>query len=349
MSAPVPGPVEAPPADGAGAAPERPAPVEGDRTEGARAEPTGVRAWLSVGRAVQARLKEDDGVLLAAGVAFFGLLAVFPALIAVVSIYGLVADPADVQRQVASIAETAPDQTKELIVEQLDGIVAASTTGLSFAVVVALVAALWTTSTGVARLLAAVRRAYGVGAETSVVRSRLRAVGYAVIGALVAVVVIASLAVLPAVVRTSLPDSLATALLWLRWPLLALVMVVVLAQVYRHGSSARGGWARWITPGSVLAVVLWLVASVGFTAYVSWFGSFDATYGSLGAVIVTMLWLYLSALCVLLGAYLNAELERRREAGTPPLGGAPSAAPGGEVEPSATGGWRRRWRRPPRR
>jgi membrane protein len=273
----------------------------------------GAARWLAVAKVVQARLKADNGVLLAAGVAFFGLLALFPALIAVVSIYGLVADPADVQRQVASLTEQLPEQTQELLTDQLDGIVAASTAGLSLTAGIAVLAALWTTSSGVGHLLEAVRRAYGVPVEASLVRGRLRAVAYAVVGALVAVVVVALLAVVPALARAHVPGVVETVLLWLRWPFLAVVMVVVLAQVYRHGSAHRGGVARWLTPGSVLAVVAWLVASAGFALYVGWFGSFDATYGSLGGVIVTMLWLYLSSLCILVGAYVNAELERGDE------------------------------------
>ena len=269
-------------------------------------------ADLDRGREVLARTvaesKSDKLALLAAGVAFFGLLALVPGLVALVSIYGLVADPADVTRHVGDMLGAAPSEVRDLVREQLESVTTRSDTGAGVGLVVGLAVALWSASSGMKHLIDALNTAYDEDEGRGFVKVRaisllltLGAVLF-VVGAFVAV------AVMPAVVEG--PMSL------LRWPLLALVFMAALATLYRHGPSRDEPEWRWASAGSVVATVLWLAASGLLSLYVANFASYGETYGSLGSVVVAMLWLFITAVVVLFGAELNAELERQRRSDT---------------------------------
>ena len=269
------------------------------------------RGWLDVAKRVKARVKEENAVLLAAGVAFFGMFAVFPALVAVVSLYGLVADPSDVQSQIDDIASSLPDSTRAFLQEQLGRIVDASTAGLGFALVASVAVALWSASSGVGHLIEAINAAYAEPSE-SFIKAKLRALVLALGAVVVVVVMIGALTVLPALAG-QVSETLRTVALWVRWPLIALVMVVVLAVLYRSGPNREDPKWRWTSAGGLVATMLWLLSSVALAIYASQFAKLDATYGSFGGVLVVMLWLLLSVLSILIGAYLNAELEHQTE------------------------------------
>jgi membrane protein len=253
-------------------------------------------------------------VLLAAGVAFFGMFAIFPALVAVISLYGLLADPSDVQSQVDSFAAALPASTQTFLQDQLDRIVSGSSAGLGFALLLSVAVALWSASSGVGHLLEAVNAAYGEAPE-SFVKARLRSLVLALGGVLVMVIVVGALTVLPGLVG-QVSSALRTAAVWARWPLIAVVMIGVLAVVYRSGSNRDDPRWRWTSVGGFVATAAWLLSSGGLAIYASTVGSLDAAYGSFGGVLVVMLWLLLSALSILFGAYLNAELEHQTEKDT---------------------------------
>jgi membrane protein len=258
-----------------------------------------------VGDRVRRRISADNAVLMSAGVAFFGLLALFPAAIAVVSIYGLIADPSDVTDQVERVASGLPVSTQLFLTAELDRIAATSTGGLSLTVAVSVLAALWSASSGVRHLMESIDVAYAAPLHGWVVL-RAKALVVAVSGIVVMVVLVALLTVVP-----SLTEDLGrahTLALVLRWPVVALVMMAVLAVLYRVAPN-RDGRLRWTSPGSIVATVCWMIASVGLAVYAARFASFQATYGSVVAVIATMLWLFLGALSVLVGAYLNREVD----------------------------------------
>jgi membrane protein len=267
-----------------------------------------------VAKRVKARMKEENAVLLAAGVAFFGLLAVFPALIALVSVYGLVADPQDVARQVEDLASGLPEETQAFLQDQLDRIVTSSSTGLGIALVVSLAAALWSASSGVRHLMESIDTAYAEPAD-GFVKLRAKAVVLALGGIVVLALLVGALTVLPALADeiSSVVGTIAT---WARWPIIALVMVAVLAVLYRVAPNRDDAQIRWTSPGGLVATVLWLLTSAALAVYAATFADFQATYGSFGAVIVIMLWLFLSAVSILVGAYVNAEAEHQTEEDT---------------------------------
>jgi membrane protein len=276
--------------------------------------PSGIpaRGWRDVALRVKREIKQDDVPLLAAGVAFFALLALVPALVALVSLYGLVADPADIQRNVEDVLAAAPEEVRDLVQSQLSSIVDSSPQGLRLGALAGLVVALWSASSGMKHLVAAVNRAYDEDDTRGFIRLRglalILTIG-AVLGLLVALY---ALVVAP----NSLSDEgssgvLRTTLLVVRWPLLAIAAMVGLAVIYRFAPDRAEPRWNWVSIGAVFATLVWLAASVGFSIYSANFGRYNETYGALGAVVVMMLWLYISAYAAVAGAELNAELERQ--------------------------------------
>ena len=240
--------------------------------------------------------------------AFWALFAIVPTLVAVISVYGLVVDPADVARQLDDYASNLPADARSLVQEQLERLAGGSGGALGVSLVVSVGLALWSASAGVRYLLSAVGAAYDEPDDRGAVAMRKASLGVTAVAVLGAVTVLALLGALPPLVGDG---PLRTAVVWLRWPVLGAGMLVFLALVYRVGPDRRDPAWRWVSPGSVAALGLWLVASVAFTLYTAGFGRFSQTYGSLAGVVVLMLWLYLSTFAVLLGAELNATLEQR--------------------------------------
>ena len=267
--------------------------------------------WLDVVRRTQKEIKDDNVTLIAAGVAFYSMLAIFPALIAVVTIYGLVAEPTDVQRQVASFAESMPPGAGELLTAQLDQIVKTSQRSLSIALVISLAAALWSASAGTQSLIKGLNIIYDEQESRGFVKLRGLALVLTIGAMVVALGALAMIAVVPVVLgEVGLQRAGELAISIGRWPALVVLVAVALAVFYRLGPDRANPRRHWLSWGAVAAIVLWLVISAGFSFYVSNFGSYGQTYGSLGAVIVLLLWLWLSALAVLIGAELDAEIER---------------------------------------
>ena len=274
--------------------------------------------WRSVALRVKDRVREDNVVLLAAGVAFFGLFAVFPALVALVSIYGLVSDPSDVARQVENLAAGLPEESKAFLDDQLNRIVETSPTGLGVALVVSLAVALWSASSGIGHLTKAVRAAYGEAPRTFV-QARLRALGMAVGAVVLLAVLFGVLTVVPPLVR-DVSDVLGTVVAWLRWPLVALVFLGAMAVLYRIAPAEENARWRWFSPGSIAATAIWLLGSAGLAFYASRVADLEATYGTMGSVLVLMLWLLLSALAVIVGALVDADVERIARSDDEPTG-----------------------------
>jgi membrane protein len=292
--------------------------VERDRgREATRPAHVPLRGWKDVLVRTKRQMKADDVPLLSAGVAFFGLLALVPALGALVSVYGLAADPDQVRHNIDDLLAAAPDEVRRLVSSQLSDIVSGSPSGLKLGVLVGLVVALWSASSAIVHLIGAVTLAYDEEESRGFVRLRGLALVLTVAAVAVLALVIAGLIVVPASMSSQGAEGVGRAfILVLRWPLLGLIGLAALALLYRLGPDRDAADWRWVTPGSLLAVVVWVIASIGFSIYTSNFGRYNETYGSLGAVVVLMLWLYISAYVVIAGAELNAELERQTRADT---------------------------------
>jgi membrane protein len=270
------------------------------------------RGWKDILWRAWGEVSEQNLFLIAGGVTYAVLLALFPGLAALVSLYGLVFDAGQIERQVAALSGVLPAQTQELLSQQLHSLVQASGGALGFAAIAGLLLALWSASRGMSGLITAINIAYEEKETRGFLRLNLIAIGLT-LGLLAGgIVAIALVAVLPAVVQLlALGPATKWLLLLAQWPLLIVLVMLGLAVLYRFGPDRDKPQWRWVSPGAGAATVLWIVASVAFTVYVANFNSYDKTYGSLGGVVILLTWLYLSALMVLLGAVINAQAERQ--------------------------------------
>jgi membrane protein len=267
--------------------------------------PTG---WLAIAKRTAKEVKADQVPLLAAGVAFYTLLALFPAIIAGVSIYGLVADPETVRQQIDRLTQLLSPETATILSQQIRQVTSGAGGALGVATVIGILTALWSASSGMKALITGVNLAYDE-AET---RKFLKLRGLAVLLTLGAMVL---LAVAGATIAGFPPiaDALPVVLQWvvsiLRFVLLAVLLVLGLAVLYRYAPNRDEPKWTWVSWGSGIATVLWILASIGFSVYVNSFGNYNKTYGALAGIIILMFWLWLTALIVLVGAELNTEME----------------------------------------
>ena len=284
---------------------------------------------IGFGQAIVARISRDNIMLVAAGIAFYIMLSIFPALGALVSLYGLVGNPADVAARIGDYGSLLPPEALKLITDGLNSFAKQSGSQLSLALAVSVVVALWSARAGTSSVMTGLNIAYEETEKRSFVVQVLVALALTVGAVVFAVLAILALAVVPIVLKfLSLDNTVALLINIARWPALALLVVLGLAVVYRWAPSRSHPRWRWITWGSAVATALWLIGSFGFSFYVGHFGSYDATYGSLGAVVILLLWLWVSALIMLFGAEIDSELDVRDTlAGSPLAGTAPSAGP----------------------
>lgn len=268
--------------------------------------PTG--GWKDIAKRSLSRFQGEHAQLLSAGVAFWFFLSLFPALIAAISIFGLALDPANVAQRVEELFGALPADAQGLLEGQLDTIASGSGGALGIGVVVSIAVALWSASAAMSNLMEAINIGYRETDDRGFVKKKAIALGLTLAAIVFAGLALVGIGALPAILESAgLPPALGL----LAWPLLGLVFVVGLAGVYRYAPDRDDAELRWISAGAVIAVVLWAVASVAFQLYVANFGSYSATYGALAAVVILMLWLLLTAMAVVLGAFVNAELEHQ--------------------------------------
>jgi membrane protein len=270
------------------------------------------RGWKDILVRVKAEAKQDDVSLLGGGVAFFALLALVPALVAVVSIYSLVADEASVVRQVQDTLGTAPQEVRDMVTEQLRSIVGSSSSGAGIAAVVGIVVALWSASSGMSHLIGAINLAYDEEETRGFVKMHALSLAMTLAAIVFLLVSFGTIALVPALIaKTGLGTAARVSIGVVRWIVLLVGMMFGLAVLYRYGPARDAPKWSWASPGAIFATISWLVLSLGFSLYTANFGRYNETYGTLGAIVVTMLWLYLTAVAVILGAELNAEMERQ--------------------------------------
>ncbi len=275
------------------------------------------RGWWDVLKRVYAGFNDDRLMTEAAGVTFYTLLAIFPAIATLVSLYGMISNPASVNDQIASLQGVVPGGGLDLLSEQVKALTANPKQALGFAFVIGLLTSMWSSNQGIKGLFDALNVVYHEKEKRSFFRRTLITLAFT-LGAIVFIILaMVSIVVVPIVLNFLGFGSWATTLLAAcRWPILLVVLAVFLSVVYRYGPSREHARWKWVSWGSAFATVMWLVASVGFSYYVANFGSYNKTYGSLGAAIGFMTWIWISSIIVLLGGELNAELEQQTEKDT---------------------------------
>ncbi|EKV28205.1 Ribonuclease BN [Caenispirillum salinarum AK4] len=269
-----------------------------------------VRAW-HVAKVVYVRIGTDNLGVVAAGCAFYALLALFPFLAALISVYGLLSDPAAVSEQLQLIEGTVPDQVYDIVSAQVQQL-SAQDASLSLGLILSTSIALYSSTKGVKAVMRGLNIVYDETEQRNIIMQNLVALGLTagfVIGMTIALLVVV---VTPVVLGLlGLGQGITGTLVDLaRWSILAIGLFGALAVIYRIAPNRRPARFQWLTWGAVVAAVLWLAASMLFSFYVANFASYNETYGSLGAVVVLLMWFFIGAYAVLIGGEINAELER---------------------------------------
>lgn len=277
------------------------------------------RGWRDIFARIKDEINEDNISIVAAGVAFYIFLALFPGLAATVSIYGLAMDPAGLQKHMNVVEQVLPREAAGLINTELQRIVQAGSSGngLGWAALIGIALALWSAAKGMSSLMEALNIVYDEKEERGFIRRNASALLLTLAFILFLFIVLALIAGVPAVLSSfNLDPTVAQAVGYLRWPLLAVAQILALGVLYRYAASRAEPKWRWITPGAVVATILWVAGSAAFSVYVSYFASYNKTYGALGVVVILMTWLLVSVYSVLLGAEINAEMEHQTKQDT---------------------------------
>ena len=275
------------------------------------------RGWRDILWRVWTQIGEDNVSIVAAGVAFYVMLALFPAITAFVSLFGLIADPAQVQAQFENLRGVIPDDGWRILNDQLTAVASARPGKLGISALVALVLALWSAGAGVRAMMTALNIAYHEREKRNFLRFYGTAFLFTIGIALLGIISLGVIVIVPVLLNlVDLGGITQMVVKLVPWLVLAGFVVVALGVLYRYGASRHEPKTRWVSWGAILATVLWIGASLLFTIYVANFGSYNETYGALGAVVVLLFWLWISAFIVLLGAELNAEMEHQTERDT---------------------------------
>lgn len=270
------------------------------------------KGWKDVLWRVYSEMSEDSIMLLAAGATFYLLLALFPFLTAFVSVYGFVSDPKTIADQIAFLGSFMPSGGVELIGSQLKALASQDAGSLSFGFFTGLLIALWSANNGVKGLIEGLNVAYGEHEKRSFLKLNLVSFTFTLGAILIGIFFIVSVGVVPAVLAFLRLDTWAEMLIRIgRWPVMLAAVVAAITLLYRFGPSRERPKWRWVTWGAALASFVWIAASIGFSWYLQNFADYNATYGTLGAVIGFMVWTWISVVILFVGAEVNAEMEHQ--------------------------------------
>ena len=271
------------------------------------------RDWWQVLKRWFVQINADNVSVAAAGVAFFSLLAIFPIISAGLSLYGYVADPHDVQGLITEATELLPAESRALLLGQVDAVLGADPQKLGVGFLISLTLALYSAGAGIRALMRALNIAYGEVERRPIWKFYLTALAFTVMTGLFFVLAFAAVVVIPAAVEFIPGMDAAARQLARVLPFIGVVAVFFWAcfVLYRFGPDRRPAKKRWLWPGCAFATLGWLAISYGFARFVSDFGSYNATYGAIASVVILLMWFFLTAFVVIMGAELNAEMERQ--------------------------------------
>ncbi|HSI70819.1 MAG TPA: YihY/virulence factor BrkB family protein [Gillisia sp.] len=270
--------------------------------------------WKRILMRVKDRIEEDNLTIVAAGVAFYAFLAIFPALMALLSIYGLAVDPQQAERQISQLSGMMPEQAFSVIRERVENLLSTPGSALGWGMALGILISLWSANAGTKSLFKGIDIAYETKNERGFIKQNALTLLFT-LGAIITLLLsMALIVIFPAIVNTfGLPGNIESLINWLRWPLLAGIVILVISLIYRYAPDRKTPKFKWVLAGAFLATVLWLIASLGFSFYVSNFGNYGEMYGSISAVVILLLWLFLTSFIILLGAEVNSASEAYAE------------------------------------
>ncbi|MDN3686795.1 YihY/virulence factor BrkB family protein [Cyclobacterium jeungdonense] len=267
--------------------------------------------WKAILLKVKDQIGENNVIIVSAGVGFFGFLAIFPAIMALISIYGFVMDPQEIEEQVSKISSMMPEQTHEILQYRVDQFIQSTGESLGWGTVFAILLGIWIANIGTKSLFRGINIAYEIKSHRGILKHNGLTLLFT-FGAIILIILSAALIVaFPSIIeQIGLPDNMERLISWLRWLIMGLILVGSMGLIYRFGPGRKRPTFHWVIPGAVLATILWLLASWAFSFYIRHFWNLGEIYGSLSAVVFLMLWLFISTFIILLGAELNSEIER---------------------------------------
>lgn len=270
------------------------------------------KGWKDILYRIWNSLSENRILLLAGGVTFYLLLALFPALVVFVSAYGFLSDPASVSGHISTLSTVVPSGGLDIIKERLESLATQATTTLGIGVAFGLLVAFWSANNGVKALFEALNVAYAEQEKRSFIVLNLFSFAMTLGAMAMAAMLFAAIGVIPAALALMRLDASSEMLLsFARWPVLLAFIAAGISLLYRYGPSREPAKWRWISWGCAFTTIAWIAMSAGFSHYLQRFANYEATYGSLGAVIGFMMWTWISVVIVIIGAMLNAEMEHQ--------------------------------------
>ena len=270
------------------------------------------KGWKDILWRTYHQISEDRLLAVAAGVVFYGLLALFPAITALVSVYGLFAKASTISSHLSVMAGILPGGAFDIFQEQVNRLVAKGDAKLGFGFVFGLGIALWSANAGMKAIMDALNVVYEEKEKRGFIKLNLMSLAFTVAAIVALLLAMGAVVIMPLVLGYIWLGSESELLLsLLRWPVLLVGVILGLAVLYRYGPSRREPRWQWLSVGSVFAAVTWLVTSALLSWYLAHFANYDATYGSLGAAIGLMMWLWISTIVILFGAQLNSEIEHQ--------------------------------------
>ncbi|MFD2247492.1 YihY/virulence factor BrkB family protein [Pontibacter ruber] len=286
-----------------------------DNTRGREAKSPGEipkAGWKDVLLRVKEQVGTDNISIVAAGVAFYFFLALFPTLAAFISLYGLVTEPAEVERHLSDLTAYLPRDTHEMLTERLHSIVQNSDTTLGWGFLLSILLSLWSANSGTKSLFEGINIAYDEEIKRGFFKLNGLTMLFTFAGILVGLISLLLVIAFPAVIDTlGFPDVIKTLIGLGRWLLLAVIVMLGLALIYKIAPDRDNPKFKWVSWGSAFATILWLLGSFLFSLYVNNFANYNETYGPVASVIILMLWFNLTSFIILLGAEINSELEHQ--------------------------------------
>lgn len=266
--------------------------------------------WKKILMRVKERITEDKIPIVSAGVAFYAFLAIFPSVMALFSIYGLATDAQTAEEQITRLAEIMPEETISIIEGRMDNLMATSTAALGWGTVFSLLVAFWSANQGTKSLFTGLNVAYRTDNERGFIKQNALTLLFTFGAFIIIIVSLGFIVIFPILVNTiGLPGTAESLIQWLRWPILAIIVVFALSLVYQYAPARETPAFRWVVLGAAVATFGWLIASWGFAIYVNNFAAYGEMYGSLSAVVILLFWLFITSFIILVGGELNRASE----------------------------------------
>ena len=271
-----------------------------------------IAGWKDIGKRVFAQMKLDHVQIVAAGVAFYFFLALFPTIVAAISIYSLVLEPAQIQEQFDNLSLMLPQQAFGMISEILTPVLEQSNSELGWGLVISILISLWSANKGTSALFEGINIAYDENDDRGIIKKNLLTLLFTLAAVVIGFLSLLIVIFFPLLIgKVGLPIQIENILDWSRWIVLAIVLVLSLSMIYKIAPNRNNPQFGWVSWGAIFGTVVWILGSILFSWYVQNFGSYDDLYGSFAAVVILMLWLFLTAFIVLIGAEINSEMEHQ--------------------------------------